>query len=365
MRWALPCIGGIAAAALFCALMALPAFPASPSAASAELPSLALAASPAGDPGSSAFEDVLGNRLAWSRPPARIVSLSPNLTEMLFAIDCSARVVGVTRFCDVPAEADALPEVGGIVDPSLEAIVALAPDLVLATRGNSLEFLASLKDLGIPVYAVDTSGDLNNIPRVIRELGAVTGHPAQADSLAGYLESRRAKVIARFAGLASAQRPRVYYGELEGALWTAGPGSFLHNLIEDAGGRNVAGHAPAPWCALSMEAVAAEDPQVYLGPCRSGADEERVRRILSTHPVWRAASLGRDPRLFLVDENRLLRPGPRTFDVLEEFAAFLHPDSAATAHPESAASASRETSAHPESAVGAQTPPEESPCLKR
>jgi iron complex transport system substrate-binding protein len=285
------------------------------------------------------FDDVLGHRVEWSTPPARIISLSPNLTEILFAIGCDSSVVGVTRFCDYPREVEALPDVGGIVDPSLEAVLALNPDLVLATRGNPLELMESLIKLGIPVYALETTGDLAQILNVIREIGEVTGHPREAEALARNLEEKRSAVVAKTSGIEIDLRPRVYYGELEGALWTAGPGSFIHNLIEDAGGRNVAGRAPAPWCALSLEAIVAEDPQVYLGVYAGAGDPgdsqrlaaapgvaaAEVRQFLKGHPVWRGTSLGRDPRIFLVEEDRLLRPGPRTFDVLGELARFLHP----------------------------------------
>ena len=296
-------------------------------------------AGPSAQEAPQTFDDVLGHRIEWSLPPARIISLSPNLTEILFAIGCDSRVVGVTRFCDYPREVEALPDVGGIVDPSLEALLALDPDLVLATRGNPLELMESLIKLHIPVYALETTGDLAQILNVIREIGAVTGHLPEAEALARSLEEKRSAVVGETSRIEIDLRPRVYYGELEGALWTAGPGSFIHNLIEDAGGRNVAGRAPAPWCALSLEAIVGEDPQVYLG-VYAGADDPgdslqlaaapgvaavEVRQFLKGHPVWRGTSLGRDPRIFLVAEDRLLRPGPRTFDVLGELARFLHP----------------------------------------
>ena len=115
---------------------------------------------------------------------------------------------------------------------------------------------------------------------------------------------------------------------MEGPLWTAGPGSSIHNLIEDAGGENVAAGAPSAWCALSLEAVIAGDPQVYLGavPETGAAAEARIREFLRRDPAWSATSLGRDPRILLIDEDRLMRPGPRLFDVLEELSRFLHPE---------------------------------------
>jgi iron complex transport system substrate-binding protein len=279
------------------------------------------------------FTDVLGHRVEWRTPPRRIVSLSPNLTEILFAIGCdTTRIVGVTRFCNYPPVATKVTRVGGIVDPSLEAIVVLRPDLVLATRGNPLEFLESLTQLGIPVYALEDRGSLARIFRIIAEIGQVTGQAVQADSLVYRLQARVADVARRTSAAAMTTPPRVYFGELEGALWTAGPGSYIGELIRAAGGENVAADAPSAWSALSLEAIVTRDPQVYLGTFagddtapRRRAAEEGARRLLATREGWRETQLGRRPRVFMVQEDRLLRPGPRVVDVLEEFARFLHP----------------------------------------
>jgi iron complex transport system substrate-binding protein len=278
--------------------------------------------------------DVLGHTLQLATPPERIVSLSPSLTEILFAIGSGApRVVGVTNYCNHPAAARSLPSVGGVVDPSLEAVLARRPDLVLATRGNPLEFMESLIALGVPVYALETRGELSRIEATIREVGRVIGRAGAADSLAESLRARRERVRRRTAALPAARRPRVYYGELEGTLWTAGPGSYIDGVIAAAGGENVAGEAPSAWCALSLEEIVARDPQVFLGTF-TGADSaarrearmEEVRELLANHPAWAGTRLGREPRIFLVHEDRLLRPGPRIYEVLEQFARFLHPD---------------------------------------
>lgn len=283
--------------------------------------------------GPQVFTDVLGHRVEWQTPPRRIVSLSPNLTEILFAIGCdTTQVVGVTRFCNYPPAASKVARVGGIVDPSLEAIVVLRPDLALATRGNPLEFIESLIQLGTPVYALEDRGGLEQIFRMIDQLGRVTGHTGEADSLVHRLQARVSAVTGRTAAIPSDARPRVYFGELEGALWTAGPGSYIHDLIRAAGGENIAAGAPSAWCALSLEAIVTRDPQVYLGTFvgddtaeRRREAEESARRLLTTREGWRDTHLGREPRIFVVHEDRLQRPGPRVIDVMDEFARFLHP----------------------------------------
>lgn len=303
--------------------------------------------------GALEFKDDLGHHCALNAYPQRIVSLSPSLTEMLFALGCdSTRIVGVTTFCDYPPAAMRIAKVGGIVDASLEAILLRRPDLVLATRGNPLELIESLTKLGIPVYAMEDRGDLARVFTNIRRLGEVTGRGPEANALADSLQSRLDAVSRVTATLAPQQRPRVYFGELGDALWTAGPGSHVDGVIAAAGGTNVAAGAPDAWCPLALEAVLARDPEVYFGTYagvpankvpqdsaeasaaradRLGAAQARARDYLRGHAAWRATSLGRELRIFLVEEDRILRPGPRVIDVLEEFARFLHPELFGTA----------------------------------
>jgi iron complex transport system substrate-binding protein len=286
-----------------------------------------------GSPREHVFTDALGHTVAWSKPPERIVSLSPNLTEILFAIGCDARVVaGVTSYCNYPPQVVALPRVGGVADPSLEAVVRLQPDLVLATRGNALEFMESLTRLDIPVFAVEARGGLEQILVLILQIGAVTGRPEGAMHLADSLRLCLENVRARTAPLPADQRPRVYMGELDGAHWAAGPDSYIQGVIDAAGGENVGAVAPADWSPLSLEVIIARRPEVWLGAYgpASGGEEAAVRaralEILRTHEGWRDTPLGRAPRLLLIDEDRLQRPGPRVFGIVEELARFLHPE---------------------------------------
>lgn len=275
------------------------------------------------------FTDVLGQQVSWISPPARIVSLSPSLTEILFAIGCDGEnIVGITRFCNYPAATTSIQTVGGIVDPSLEAIVMSRPDLVLATRGNPLEFLESLRQLNMPVYGIEANGELELIISVVREVGAVTGRGAVAESLATFLATRLALVRSQTATLKPEQRPRVYFGELDGAHWTPGPGSYVHDLLIAAGCENVGAVATAPWSPVSLEVIIEQDPQVLIATYTgtdAAAARERILITLREQAAWHQSSLGRNPRLIMIQADRILRPGPRVFDVLEEITEALHP----------------------------------------
>jgi iron complex transport system substrate-binding protein len=278
------------------------------------------------------FRDCLGHEITWAQTPGRIVSLSPNLTEILYAIGAGEAVVGVTRFCDYPTAAQSVRKVGGIVDPSLEILVSLAPDLVLVTRGVPLEAMSSIRALGIPLFALDSRGGLDAIHANILELGKITGRAAPAEEVAREFERRWKRVLMRTLALPREARPRVFHGDLDGAHWTAGPGTYVHDLIEAAGGRNVAANAPGGWVPLALEAIVAADPEVYLGTYDEEEESveqaaERVRRSFRELPGWPHTTLGRSaqPRVFLVEVDQLQRPGPRIVGTLEAFSRFLHP----------------------------------------
>ena len=275
-------------------------------------------------------EDVQGHQVDLARRPTRIVSLSPSITEILFAIGCdTTNVVGVTTFCNYPPAATSIAQVGGIVDPSLEAILQAAPDLVLATRGNTLEFMESLNRLDIPVFAIEGNGDLREIIGTIVQIGLVVGRSREAEALAEKLNKRLDLVLAKTAAIERVNRPRVYFGELDGAHWTPGPGSFVHALIEASGGANIGAVAQAPWSPLALEVIFEQDPEVMLavyGDDGEAAARREIEKIVRSSDVWSQTSLGRQGRIYLILADRIQRPGPRVFDVLEEVSRYLHPE---------------------------------------
>src|SRR5207245_1510537 len=152
--------------------------------------------------------DMLGREVTLAAPPARIVSLVPSVTEVLFALGAEARLVGVTDFCDYPPAARAKPSVGGMVNPNLEVIVSLRPDVVIATtEGNREETFAQLKGLGIPTYLV-AAHHVRDVTDLIARLGALTGREQAAGPLLARLERRVAAVTD---AVARRPRPRVLY----------------------------------------------------------------------------------------------------------------------------------------------------------
>ncbi len=256
--------------------------------------------------------------------PARIVSLAPNITEILFALGLGPRIAGLTRFCDYPPETAALRKIGGLVDPNIEIVRSLDPDLVVAYRGNPLRLVERMGRLGLPVFVLDIGRGLEDLPPLVERIGRVTRTEARAAELAGGLRDRLAAVDAALRGAAS--RPKVFvllYGQ---GLWTCGGESYVDDLIARAGGTNVASALPKKWVLYTRERIIRDDPDVVFILARTEADFAAGRERLVRMPGLAGVTAVRTGRIHELDENAASRFGPRLVDVLARMAAFLHPD---------------------------------------
>jgi iron complex transport system substrate-binding protein len=263
--------------------------------------------------------------------PHRIVSLAPSETEILFALGVGDRVVGVTEWCDYPAEAQTRTKVGGYIDFSIEKVVGLAPDLVVAAYGIPKERIARLEGLGVRVFA-ENPHDLQGVMEHIEKVGALVGAPRRAAEVVARMRRDLDAVKARTACLTDARRPRTMYGSWEPPVFVAGPGSFIDEAIRLAGGVNVAADAGTPWpVGYSIEKIIAHDPQVLVrgyNPTRGGSMGQDGRSVetLRRDPVWRSVDAVKTGRVYWIDENLLSRTGPRLVQGVQELARFLHPD---------------------------------------
>jgi iron complex transport system substrate-binding protein len=271
------------------------------------------------------IKDDLGRPFARpDRVPERIVSMAPNVTEILFAIGLGGRVAGVTRFCDYPPEARRLPRIGGLVDPNIEIIRSLDPDLVIAFRGNPLRLVERIGRLGLPVFVLDIGAGLEDLPPLIARIGRITGTEARAGELAAGFRGRIEAVDAALKGIAS--RPKVFvmlYGQ---GLWTCGGESYLDDVIERAGGTNVASALPKKWALYKRERIIRDDPDVVFILSRSTADFKAGRDWLAGMAGSGAVSAVRSGRVYELDEDAASRFGPRLVDILDRMAALLHPE---------------------------------------
>jgi iron complex transport system substrate-binding protein len=258
------------------------------------------------------------------RTPERIISMAPNVTEILFALGLGTRVVGVTRFCDYPSEARSIRRIGGLVDPNIEIIQSLDPGLVIAFRGNPLRLIDRIRKLGLPVFVLDIGEGLEALFPLISKIGRVTRSEERADALAAGLRRRLVAVDAAMSGIGT--RPKVFvllYGQ---GLWTCGGESYVDDLIGRAGGTNVASFMPKKWVLYKREQILKDDPDVIFILARSGEDFATGRDWLARKAHVESVAAVRSGRIYELDENAASRFGPRLVDVLDRMARFLHPE---------------------------------------
>lgn len=273
------------------------------------------------------FVDGLGRTVTLTGTAQRIVSLAPSNTEILFAIGAGAQVVGRDEFSDYPAEAAALPTVGGSFGGyNLEQIVALEPDLVLAAEINTPEQVKALEDLGLTVYYLKNPTTLEEMFATLKMAALFTGHEAEAEALVQALQARVQTVDEKLASVT--EKPVVFY-EIDATdpnkPFSAGPGTFIDLLITRAGGINltrVAGITDA-YPQVGLEQIVSVDPQVILlGDAMWGVTVESV----AARPGWDGLTAVKEGRVLPFDDNLVSRPGPRLVDGLEALAKLLHPN---------------------------------------
>ncbi len=259
-----------------------------------------------------------GATVTLAATPRRLISLAPNVTEILFSLGLGREVVGVSSYSDYPASAKKLPVVINLTSVSIEKIVALKPDLLVAAGIVPAPAIAKLRALHLPVLVTDPS-DIPGILKDIMLVGAATGASGAAAAEVMGLQRRidRVKTIMRHIQT----RPRVFY-EIDPTLYTAGHGSFIDSLITLAGGTNIAGKINNPYPQLSVEKVIAADPQYIL---LSDTPEGVTVTSVAARPGFAALSAIKRHHVYPFDPNIGTRPGPRIVDALELLARDLHP----------------------------------------
>lgn len=266
------------------------------------------------------LKDELGRTVRLPDHPQRVVCLAPSLTETVYALGLGDAVVGVTDFTDDPPEARTKPSVGGLTDASLEKIVSLHPDLVLAMGAlNREETVNDLERVGIPVFVVNAQG-LQGILESIVHLGNALNCPNDAERLVKRLESKRAAVAVRVAGRPSLKVLVVIWYD---PVVTAGSGSYITDVISAAGGQSATADLAQPWPQISLEQVVRRAPDFLL--LVRGAHGGITEQDLAAHAGWDQLAAVRNHHIIYMDE-RLFRPSPVVFDALESLAKQLHPE---------------------------------------
>ena len=264
--------------------------------------------------------DMLGRRVRIPDHPARIVSLAPSITETVFVLGEGDRLIGVTDYCDYPPEATRKAHIGGISNPNFEAILALRPDLVIATsESNYAEHVERLVSLGLPVYVVRPV-DWETVLDSIERIGDILGRDAVGRARVTAMRQEADAIGRAVAGL---PRPRVLYVVWPNPLIAPGRDTLINDLIRRAGGDSVTGDEPLLYPRLSLETVVERRPdRIIVG--RHG--QETVEELLRGWERLGSVTAVREGRVYGVDGNLVHRPGPRMVEALRALARVIHPE---------------------------------------
>jgi len=274
---------------------------------------LALGCRTSAPPATGDLTDDAGTRVSLATTPRRIVSLIPATTELLFALGAGDRLVGRTNWCDYPAAAAQVPDLGNGIGPNVEAVVAARPDLVLLYKSAANRDAAHrMRSLGIATLELATDR-MEDFDRIALLLGRALDIAATAESLVART-TRDLEAASRPA--AQTQRPSIFILAWDRPTMTLGRGSFLSEIVERAGARNVFDDLPSSSAPISIEAVVARDPDFIL--VSSEGEPEVAGR-----PEWRAVRAVRERRFLRVHGSEFNRPSPRMPDAVRELAGAL------------------------------------------
>jgi ABC-type Fe3+-hydroxamate transport system substrate-binding protein len=261
--------------------------------------------------------DELGRTVEVSNHPHRVACLIPSVVDIVYSLGAGADVVAISDFTKYPNEALQKPSIGLPINPSIETIVALHPDLVLGSGDlNTLEFAGQLERLGIPVFMVDPHG-IEGIYASILSIGRALNREPDAKALVARLRTRVDKVKARVSGK---PRVRVFMAIWYDPVMTIGKRAFISELIEAAGGCSVTDDIAQEWPEVSIEAVVSRQPDALLFASGSGIMPEELK----ARPGWEDLKAVREGRIYYVDD-RVQYPSPIAFDALEDLAKQFHP----------------------------------------
>ncbi|SHF07781.1 iron complex transport system substrate-binding protein [Caldanaerobius fijiensis DSM 17918] len=261
--------------------------------------------------------DFTGRNVEISKKPERIVSLAPSNTEIIFTIGAGKNVVGVTDFDDYPPEVKSIDKVGGFKGANVEAIAAKKPDVVFAATTISKEEVEKIQSLGIPVV-ISEAQSFNQIYDSISLIGKITDRNEEAEKLISQMKQKVSEITDK---VKDKDKVKVYYAVQVGQQnWTAGKGTFIDEIIDMAGGINVASDIKG-WAQYSLEKLAKDNPQVILTSPHAG-DIKNLNKMQG----YKDLDAVKENKVIAINDNIISRPGPRIIQGLEAVAKALHPD---------------------------------------
>ena len=269
----------------------------------------------------SFFTDEMGRTVKISYPPMRIISLAPSITEILFALGLNEEIEAVTDFCDYPEAVSKRPRVGGFINPNIEKIVSLKPDLIIAIRdGNRMGTIDRLNELAFPVYVVDPKS-FDGVITTLQNIGDIVGRQENSKNIVNEIKAKREKtaILTR-----SLPRPKVFFQIGYLPMITVGKGSLADELIRLAGGRSISENESLNYPPYNIEIVLQKAPQIII---MSSMESKRdYSSLIKMWQNWKSIPAVKRNAIHIVDSNIVDRPTPRIVGGLEAMLRIIHPE---------------------------------------
>lgn len=254
--------------------------------------------------------DSLGEEIKLEEKPTRIISLSPNMTEVLFAVGAGENVVGVTSFADYPQEATEVDVIGSITEPNIEKIITMEPDVVIASSVNKMETIERLKELNVKVVGFSA----NNVDKAIENIKTIaklTGNQEKGEEIVTEMYIKIGEITNLVEEhLENNEKRKVFYEIWNDPLYTAGKNNFIDDLINMAGGINIGRLAEGQWPQYNLEKLLVEDPEVYISTPHS-AEMKVSKEKIKSREQYQSISAIKNDRVYVIDQDILNRPSPR------------------------------------------------------
>jgi iron complex transport system substrate-binding protein len=265
--------------------------------------------------------DEIGRKMKIPNSAKRIISLAPSITEILFALGLNEEIAGVTDFCDYPEAASNKPRIGGFIDPSIEKIVSLNPELIIGTRdGNRMETIHRLNDLGFSVYVVNPKG-IDGVIKTIQNIGEIVGRVNQSREIIKKIMINKEDVVARTRSL---RKPKVFFQVGYAPIVTVGKDTLADDLIRLAGGRSISENESLNYPTYSIEAILSKAPEIIIVSSMNSKTD--YLNLVEMWQNWKSIPAVKKKAIYVVDSNLVDRPTPRIVEGLEALAKMIHPE---------------------------------------
>ncbi|MFO7820285.1 MAG: cobalamin-binding protein [Halanaerobacter sp.] len=269
--------------------------------------------------------DDLDKQITIQQQPTRIISLAPSHTETLFALGLDENLVGVTKQANYPAEAAEIEKVGSIKDPNLEKMIEMKPDLVLAAGVTPKEIVNKLRSLDIKVIGLNPQS-IEGIIADISLIAKVTGANKKGTEVTTTMENKLHKIKKVVKeNIERGKRPKVFYEIWNDPLYTAGPETFINDLIDLAGGINIAQDTKGKWPQYNLETLLAENPEVYI-TSNHNQDNKTTKSSIKKRDKFQEIKAIKQNRILVLNSDLVNRASPRIILGLEKIAEAIHPD---------------------------------------